>query len=121
MQIYQTDPCNLEDWEDLVSWKQFSDKAFFEACQLHFKPKITKVSQDYFLECLVDKKYSEISEIPNIYDKRNFVDESYEVCALFVDNKEKEMFFLLKKNNEIYGLDISKEYEFLIVNKNGKS
>lgn len=118
--MYREDPRNLEDWEDLIAWKKSSDKVFFEACQSYFKPKIAKVSQDYFLECLTDKRYSEISEIPGIYDKRNFVDENYEVCALFVDNKEEEMFFLLKKNNEIYGLDISKEYKFLIVNQNGK-
>lgn len=117
MNLYQEDPSSFEDFDDLIAWKQASNEAFYKAIQSYFKVKITKVSSNYLLDCLTDRKYGEISLIPNLYDRKMFFDNSYEVAGLFVDNKEDERFFILKKDNDFYALDISKEYEFLINHK----
>jgi hypothetical protein len=104
-------------FDDLITQNYTSFEVFNKAIRLYFKNKITKVSSDYLLECLTNHKYGEISLIPNLFDRKLFFDDDYEVSGLFVDNKEDERFFILKKDNDFYALDISKEYEFLIERK----
>lgn len=115
MNLFQEDPRNLEEWEDLVSWKQTLDQSFKEALWLYFKNKLGKLPDTYYLECLTEPKYSEISLLPNILNY-DFIDKSYEISGLFVNNhwSSNERFFILKHNNKYYGLDISKEFKFLI-------
>jgi hypothetical protein len=106
-EFYKEDPNLLEDWEDLVLWKESSDNVFKQALMNYLQNKITKVDKQYLLDCLVDKKYSEISMIPGSYN----VNFGYKVSGLFINQYEK--FFILEKNNEFYALDVSLEYEYL--------
>lgn len=112
--LYKEDPRNIEDFDDLLLWRKSYEDIFSSALQLYFKQRIIKVSSGYLTECINDNNYSEISLVPDLFKRENFVDDSYEICGLFVQNKLLERFFILKKNNEFYGLDISKEYDYLI-------
>jgi hypothetical protein len=120
IELFKEDPRNFEDWEDLELWKQTSDCVFNWALQAYFKNRMAKVPDTYLMECMNSKIYSEIIDLPNLFKKEQFVDHTYEMCGLFVNNKDKERFFIVKKDNVYYGLDISKEYEFLIEKQNGK-
>lgn len=111
--LYQQDPSNFEDWEDIILWKKSSENAFNEATRAFFQSKIVKIHSSYIIDCFNNKNLSEISLIPDLFKKETFVNEEYEVSALFVNNREEERFFILKKNEDYYALDISKQYNDL--------
>ena len=106
-EFYKKDPKLLEDWEDLILWKKSSNNIFKQTLVNYLQNKIVKVTQQFLLDCIVDKKYSEISLLPGSYD----IEFDYEVSGLFINQYEK--FFILKKNNEFYALDVSLEYEYI--------
>lgn len=113
MELFNQDPREFEEWGDIMFWKQKFDSFFKETTRRYFKDKISKVHESYFTDCINDKNFSEISGIIGLYDKDCFVGDEYEILALFVNNIKGEKFFILKKNNEYYGLDISKQYNDL--------
>lgn len=120
--LFQQDPREFEDWEDIIAWKMEMDSIFKSSTRQFFSKLITKISEYYWTECINNKELSEISGIVDLYDISYFIDdkidlevlysgeELYEVCALFTNNKRGERFFILKKNDEYYKLDISKQY-----------
>jgi hypothetical protein len=114
LELFKEDPRTFEDWEDLELWKKASDFVFNLALQAYFKNRMAKVPDTYLLECLTNKVYCEVSDIPSFFKKEQFIDNTYEICGLFLNNKDKERFFILKKDNVYYGLDIAKEYAFLV-------
>jgi hypothetical protein len=105
--FYKENPMLLEDWEDLKLWKKSSDNIFNQAIVQYLESKMSKVTQQFVLDCLVDKKYSEVSLVPGSYN----IEFNYKVSGLFVNMDEK--FFILEKNNEFYAIDVSQEYEYI--------
>lgn len=115
--ILQQNPIEFEEWDDIILWKQSVDNLFLQAIKQYLNTEIVQVSKYYFLDCLNDKSFSEISELPIFQNKEWFIDKEYEICALFINNKTGLKFFILKKNDEFYKLDISKQYNYLLKNE----
>lgn len=106
-EFYKENPEQLEDWEDLKLWRDSSNNVFKKALTKHIESKLVKVDRQYLLDCLTNKKYSEISLVPESYN----IEFTYKVCGLFVNMYEK--FFILEKNDEFYAVDVSQEYNYI--------
>lgn len=105
--FYKSDPTLFEDWDDIKFWKDSSDKIFKTAIVQYLENKMSKVTKQFLLDCLVSKKYSEVSLIPGSYN----IEFNYKVSGLFINMYEK--FFILENNNEFYAVDVSKEYNYI--------